>query len=205
MANYNRKDSLYRQAKSEGYRSRAAYKLKELDSRFGLLKRGSKVLDLGAWPGGWLQVAAERVGNSGLVVGVDLVEIEEIKHDNVRLIQGDVREEHTLERLSEAAGGRYDLVISDMAPKLTGIRAVDEIASVGLAELALFAAQRLLRPGGIFAAKVFKGNEIERFVKSTRPMFNKFSRVKLKSTRKTSNECYVIGFGLRDIEEFTQE
>ena len=192
---YERKDHLYLKAKEEGYRSRAAYKLIELDKRFGLLKHGSRVVDLGAWPGGWLQVAAKKVGNSGLVVGIDLQKIEDLGKNNVKLITGDARDEENIQAMQSLAGGKFDLVLSDMSPKLSGVREVDSAASVGCAELALFIAQQLVKTGGNLVIKLFKSNDSEMFVKSMRPMFNKVKRVELDATRSSSNEFYVLGLG----------
>ena len=191
---YQRKDYLHQRAKDEGYRSRASYKLIELDKRFNLLRSGLKVLDLGAWPGGWLQVVARKLGNSGVIVGIDLQKIEDFGGDNVHLICGDARDEENLQAMLSLAGGRFDLVISDMSPKLTGIREVDSAATVGCAELALYLAQQSLRQGGNLVIKLFKSNDSEQFVKSMRPMFNKVKRVELDATRSSSNEFYVLGF-----------
>ncbi len=195
--NYNRKDHLYKKAKDDGHRSRAAYKLLEIDQKHKILRYGSKILDLGAWPGGWLQIAASKVGPRGLVVGIDLKEIEDFGEPNVRVLQGDVRDKESLEAMLELAGGKYDTVISDMSPKLTGIKEVDSAQTVGCAELALWVAQQTLKHGGSFAVKLFKAAGADEFVKSTRPYFNKVVRLELKSTRKTSNEFYVVGLGFK--------
>lgn len=194
---YNRKDHFYNKAKSDGYRSRAAYKLIELDQRYALLKPGFKVLDLGCWPGGWVQVAASRVGPNGLVVGIDLVQVDEVGYTNVHLLTGDARDESVIASAEEKAGGKFDILISDMSPKLTGIKEADQAGTVACAELALWLAGRLVRPSGNFVAKVFKGGDTDGFVKAARPLFNKLTRVELDSTRKTSNEFYVIGLGLK--------
>lgn len=190
---YNRQDRFYKQAKSEGYRSRAAFKLIELNSKYKLLKPGMAVFDLGAWPGGWLQVTTGIVGESGLVVGVDLVEIAPLPDPNVHLIVGDAREESVISQaLALNNGARFDLLVSDMSPKLTGIREADQAACVGCAELAVYVAQTTLRVGGDLVIKVFKGNEIDQFVQQIRKRFKKVIRSKLDSTRTTSNESYLI-------------
>lgn len=195
--NYNRKDHLYMKAKEEGYQSRASYKLIELNKKYALLKPGFKVLDLGAWPGGWMQVASEAVGPRGLVVGIDFVEIAQIGGANTHSLQGDVADDEVIKKAFDLAGGKFDLVVSDMSPKLTGIKDLDRTAAVGCAELALFVAQRTLRAGGNFVAKVFKGNETEEFYRATRPFFERLVRIELDSTRRTSNEFYIVGFGLK--------
>lgn len=197
MATYNRKDHFYNQAKEQGFKSRASFKLMELNDRFNLLRSGMKVLDLGAWPGGWLQVAVQRLGKSGKIVGIDLVPIEEFQQPNVLCITGDVRDEENLLAAKEFAGAAFDLVMSDMSPKLSGIREVDQAASVGCAELAFWVCEQQLRPGGNFIVKVFKGNETEEFRRSILKRFDKLQRCELKSTRKTSNEFYLVGLGFR--------
>ncbi len=195
---YQRKDHLYQKAKDEGYRSRAAYKLIELDKRFELLKRGSTVLDLGAWPGGWLQVAAERVAHSGTVVGIDLQMIDPLPEPWVRLLCGDARDEEMRRALRELAPRGYSTVLSDMSPKLTGIREADSVGTVACGELALFIAQAVLAEEGKLAIKLFKSNESEQFVKSMRSMFNTVKRVELDATRSSSNEFYVVGIGFKN-------
>ncbi len=194
---YNRKDHFYQKAKDEGYRSRAAYKLIELDKKYQLLRPGIKVIDLGAWPGGWLQVVSERLGAGGIVVGIDLVEIDEVGVPNVKTLTGDVSDEANLDKAKELAGGSFDLVLSDMSPKLSGIKEADRYGAVACAELALFAAQKLLNTEGNLVIKVFKSNETEAFVKTCRPLFNKVIRAELDSTRKTSNEFYIVCLGLK--------
>lgn len=191
---YNRKDHLYQKAKEAGYRSRAAYKLKEIQAAYKIIQNGNSVLDVGAWPGGWCQVALEYVGPTGSVWGIDLAALDPIDDPRCHLITGDARD---LETLLPTPAPRFDCVISDMSPKLTGIREADQAGIVACAELALWVAQQFLKPGGNFVVKVFKGNEVETFVKSARPMFNKLVRSELDSTRTTSNEFYVIGLGFK--------
>ena len=199
--NYNRKDHLYEKAKAEGFRSRAAYKLKELQQKFGIIRPGFKVLDLGCWPGGWLQVASQYVGGAGRVVGIDLVETEPLPSNRVSIIAGDARDEEVRERAFKEAGGDFDSIISDMSPKLTGISEVDRMAAVGLNELTLWMATQCLRPGGSTVMKVFKGNETEEFFrKELRPAFEKVVRCELDSSRKTSSEYYLVAFGFRKRE-----
>jgi 23S rRNA (uridine2552-2'-O)-methyltransferase len=194
MSQYDRKDHLYQKAKEEGYRSRAAYKLIEIQESYGLIRSGDSVLDVGAWPGGWLQVALEFVGQKGSVTGIDLVAIDPIDDPRCHLITGDARD---LDTLIENQGAHFDVVISDMSPKLSGIKEADQAGIVGCAELALWVATQFLKNGGNFAVKLFKGGQVETFVKTARPMFNKLVRTELKSTRNTSNEFYVIGLGFK--------
>lgn len=196
-AAYNRKDHYYNRAKEESFRSRASFKLLELDKKYGLLKPGMCVLDLGAWPGGWLQVAAQKVGRGGAAVGIDLVALDPFEEENIHIIVGDARESENLEKAVSLAGRKFDVVISDMSPKLSGIKEVDRMAAIACSELALFAASQVLREGGNFVTKVFKSNETEEFVRSSRSQFGKFVRCELDSTRKTSNEFYLVGLGYR--------
>jgi|688.fasta_scaffold01624_19 23S rRNA (uridine2552-2'-O)-methyltransferase len=194
MSEYNRKDHLYQKAKEEGYRSRAAYKLIEVQDAYKIIKSGNRVLDVGAWPGGWTQVALNYVGDSGSVTAIDLQALDPIDDPRCKLIAGDARD---LEQILGTNEPSFDVVVSDMSAKLTGIKEADQAAAVGCAELALYVAQQNLKQGGNFLVKVFKGGDVEGFVKSTRPMFNKVLRSELKSTRNTSNEFYVIGLGFK--------
>lgn len=192
---YNRKDHLYQRAKDEGYRSRAAYKLIELNQLHRLFRSGERVLDLGCWPGGWMQVASKAVGPAGIVVGVDLVTIEPLPHQNVRFIEGDARSEEMLHQLNSLVPDKFHSVISDMSPKLTGIKEADMAGSVGCAEACLEIAKHLLLPNGSFVVKLFKSQESDNFVKAVRPFFEKIKRCELDSTRSTSNEFYFVGLG----------
>lgn len=194
---YERKDHLYKLAKQEGYRSRAAYKLIELDQKYQIVNVGERILDLGSWPGGWLQVAAELTGREGLVVGVDLVEIDPLPFEQIKFVSGDVCDDDVIKRLLEISGEKYDVVLSDMSPKLTGIKEADAAGVVGLAELAVFVAERTLRADGSFVVKLFKTGETERFFRSLRPLFAKLFRTELKSSRGSSNEFYCIGLGFK--------
>ena len=194
---YNRKDHLYRKAKDEGLRSRAAYKLVEINAKFKLIGSSCKLIDLGAWPGGWLQVALKSMGPNGLAVGIDLVEIEDLDDPRLKLIVGDVRDDHNIESALRISQGPFDVLLSDMSPKLTGIREVDQSATLGLAELCFSVAKKLLRAEGHLVCKVFKGGETDLFVKSLRPLFNKLVRTELDSSRNTSNESYLVGLGYK--------
>ena len=197
MANYDRKDGLYKQAKASGYRSRAFFKLEEIQKKHKIIKKGDKVIDMGAWPGGWLQCARKFVGSSGLVTGIDLVEIDPFENKNIFTIKGDLRDPEPIEEALSLADGKYDVLVSDMSPKLSGIKDADRLASVALLELAAFLAAQVLRVGGSFVAKGFKCNETEEFIRATRPAFSKLVRLELKSTRKTSKEFYIVGFGYK--------
>lgn len=197
---YNRKDHYYSQAKESGKRSRAYYKIQELDKKYQIFSRQTSVLDLGAWPGGWMQYALERVGDRRPVVGIDLVELDSFLNENAHTVVGDVRDEEALREVVALAGERFHVLVSDMSPKLTGIKSADRGQAVHLAELALWAAEFCLKPGGTFVAKMFKSGEADSFYRSSLPRFDKLRRTELRSTRGSSNEFYIVGEGFRSTE-----
>lgn len=198
MAAYERKDAVYRRAKREGFRSRAAIKLEEIDRVFSLLRPGQRVVDLGCWPGGWLQVCADRVGPRGRVVGVDVAHTEEVERPNVVALTSDVYDESLAGRVAEALGGPADLVLSDLAPKLSGIAASDSARHAALVHRALDLARAWLAPGGIFLAKLFMDAEYQELIRDIRATFSTVKSRKLDTTRKGSSELYVCGRGLKE-------
>jgi 23S rRNA (uridine2552-2'-O)-methyltransferase len=175
-------------AKQQGFRSRAAFKLMELDDRFKLITKACRVLDLGAAPGGWSQVALLR--GAGQVVGVDLLPIEPIQ--GATLIQGDFEDPEMPVRLIELLGGAPDVVLSDMAPNTTGHAATDHIRIMGLAELALHFACGILAPGGSFVAKVFQGGSEREMLIPMKQRFASVKHAKPPASRKESSELYVV-------------
>ncbi|HJQ83358.1 MAG TPA: FtsJ-like methyltransferase family protein [Candidatus Binatia bacterium] len=190
---YRRKDAYYRRARAAGYRARSAYKLAEIDARFRLLHPGDRVLDLGAWPGGWLQVALERVGPEGRVVGVDIVPIEPLDAANVALVTGDVRERATLDAAVVRLGGRADILLSDLAPKLSGVRATDEARAAELLDAMLDALPIVLRRGGRLLAKVFMDPGYDAMIDRLRTCFATIRTTRPEATRRGSAELYVVG------------
>ena len=194
---YERKDAHYRRARAEGYRARSVYKLAELDRRWRLLRRGDAVIDLGAWPGAWLQLARERVGAEGRVVGVDLARIDKLPAPNVAVVVGDVRDPATVDTLLERLGRPADVVLSDLAPKLTGIRATDEARSQELNETTLALLPRLLAPGGRFVMKTFMSGDFEATLRAARALFDEVKTTRPGATRRGSSELYVIALGFR--------
>lgn len=194
---YERKDAHYRRARAEGYRARSVYKLAELDRRWRLLRRGDAVVDLGAWPGAWLQLARERVGAEGRVVGVDLAKIERLPAPNVALVVGDVRDPATADAIVARLGRPADVVLSDLAPKLTGIRATDEARSHELIETTLALLPRLLAPGGRLVMKTFMSGDFEATLRATRARFDEVKTTRPDATRRGSSELYVLGLGFR--------
>ena len=189
-------DPYVQRAKKEGWRSRAAFKLMEIDDKDRLLRRGEVVVDLGATPGGWSQVAARRVGDDGLVLALDLLEMEPIH--GVHFIQGDFREDEVLRQLEERlAGRRVGLVMSDMAPNMSGVPLVDQARIMYLAELGLEFSRAHLKPDGAFLVKVFQGTDYEAFIRAMREAFKGVAVRKPDASRDRSAELYVLGRALR--------
>lgn len=189
-------DAYVHRARREGYRSRAAYKLLEIDTRDRLLKPGRTVVDLGAAPGGWSQVAARRIGPAGRVIALDRLAMEPLS--GVDFIQGDILDETVLATVMERLGsGRADLVISDMAPNISGMDAIDQPRSVYLAELALDLARQVLGPGGDLLVKVFQGTGSEAYVRDLRSAFRKVATRKPKASRARSREIYLVARDFR--------
>ncbi len=196
-------DPYVARAKAEGYRSRAAYKLLELDERYRLLRKGQRVVDLGAAPGGWSQVAARAVGSTEaqpLVVGIDYLEMDPIP--GVVLLKQDFTEDSAPAALIAAIGGhKADLVLSDMAAPTTGHRATDHLRIVHLVELAADFAIRVLAPGGAFVAKVFQGGTEHELLAELKRHFASTFHAKPPSSRKESAETYLVAKGFRDVGE----
>ena len=184
-------DVYVQRAKAEGYRSRAVFKLMEINERDRLLKPGMTVVDLGAAPGGWSQYAARAVGRSGRVIALDILAIDPLS--NVEIIQGDFREEPVLHELIARVGERgADLVLSDMAPNTSGIDAVDQPRAMYLAELALDLAGQVLKPGGSLLVKLFQGVGFDEFVRECRRRFGRVVTRKPKASRARSREVYLL-------------
>jgi len=194
---YNPRDYYFHKAKAENYAARSAFKLEEIDQRFKIIRPGQQVLDLGAAPGSWSQYAARKIGERGKVLGIDLQKIT-IKLPNVTFIQADLRDS-ALESIMGAQGFQppFDLVLSDMAPKTSGIRITDQARSLELCEIALSAACRFLRPGGAFVVKLFHSDDFEEFRSKMRAAFEKVEVLRPKSTRKESKEIFLIGKGFQ--------
>ncbi|QQS54514.1 MAG: 23S rRNA (uridine(2552)-2'-O)-methyltransferase RlmE [Candidatus Competibacteraceae bacterium] len=189
-------DEYVRRAQAEGYRSRSVYKLLEIQEKDRLLRPGVTAVDLGAAPGGWSQLATRLVGPRGVVIALDVLPLEPLA--GVEFIQGDFREAAVLERLLNALNNRpVDLVISDMAPNTTGIKAVDQPRGMYLAELALDFARQCLRPGGDFLVKVFQGEGVDPFLRELRAAFAAVSPRKPKASRARSAEQYALARNYR--------
>ncbi len=189
-------DPYVKLAQKEGYRSRAAYKLLWLDEKDHLLKPGMTVVDLGAAPGGWCQVAIKKVGERGRVIGIDLLPVQAIP--GVTLFEADFTSDEGLALVEEALEGRkIDLVLSDMAPNLSGVKDADQAKHYGLAELALDFAVQWLKPDGAFVVKVFQGAGFEEFVRQARQAFRQVHVRKPEASRDESRENFLVGKGLK--------
>ena len=189
-------DTYVQRAKSEGYRSRAAFKLMEIDDRDHLIRAGEVVVDLGATPGGWSQVAAKRMQGKGRVIALDLLEMEPLH--GVEFIQGDFREDVVLNQLETTlAGEKVGLVLSDMAPNMSGILLSDQARVMHLAELGLEFSRGWLKPNGAFLVKVFQGYGFEEFVREMRAVFKSVATRKPDASRDRSAEIYLFGKGLK--------
>jgi len=186
-------------AKHEGYRSRASYKLLEIIERDHLLKPGMRVVDLGATPGGWSQVVAQKLAGHGKVIALDLLEMVPLA--GVTFIQGDFREDAVLAELVKALDGRpVDLVISDMAPNLSGVGLVDQARAMHLAELALEFALQHLKPGGDFLVKMFQGDGFDEYIRALRGHFSQVATRKPKASRGRTNETFLLAKDLTRAE-----
>jgi len=184
-------DPFVKQAQIDGYRSRSAYKLIELDERDRLMRPGMRVLDLGSAPGGWSQVAAKAVGAKGRVLATDILPMDPI--GNVDFIQGDFTSDTVVEQIKAWLGdGKFDLVVSDIAPNLSGIDSADQARSIHFLELALDTVRLMLKPGANFVAKMFQGQGSDEYVKELRKHFGKISIRKPKASRPESREVYIV-------------
>ena len=197
---YQPKDGYFRKAKREGYRSRAAYKLVEIHQRFRLMRSGSRVVDLGAAPGGWLQVVSDLVGPRGIAYGFDLQSIEPFSQPNIKVCELDLLSENAVPQIRGMLGGAADCVLSDMAPRLSGIRDADLSRGLELVETAYTVACGLLRPGGAFLFKTFTGVELKDLIEAMSGQFDNVQRVRVNATRKGSAEMYVVARGFRKID-----
>ncbi|RJP22166.1 MAG: RlmE family RNA methyltransferase [Deltaproteobacteria bacterium] len=194
---YDRKDTWYRQAKKEGYRSRAAYKLTQLVAKEKAVRAGDRVIDAGAAPGGWSQVILERVGARGKVAAVDLLPVEPIPGANIRFWKRDLTDTALPAELLAFLGGKADAVVSDAAPNTTGSTFTDQARSADLVRAVFGLARETLREGGTFLAKIFGGAESDAVYRELKPYFAELRRVRPEATRKESFELYLLGKGFR--------
>jgi len=192
-----KKDPYYKRSKEQDYRSRASFKLSQLDKKYKIIKKGSAVVDLGNAPGGWSQVALEKVGEEGLVLGVDLQKIKPFIEKNFHFIRGDFTAESVQEKITDIIDGKADVIISDASPKLSGIKDVDHLRSIDLANSVIDIANNVLEENGNLLIKVFQGEEYKNLIDNIRKKFKILKTTKPASSRKKSSEMYVIGLKYR--------
>lgn len=186
-------DPFSAEARAQGYRSRAAFKLSEIDDRFKLIRKGSKVIDLGCAPGGWVQIALQR--GASRVIGIDLLPVDPLPP--AEMVQMDFTDPAAAPLLMEMLGGQPDLVLSDMAPNTVGHRETDHLRIIGLIELAADFATSVLKPGGSFVAKAFQGGETATIMAALKKRFNRVQNVKPKASRADSSEVFLVATGFR--------
>ena len=194
----HRKDYFYLKAKEEDYRSRASYKLIQTARKYQFIKPCDVVVDLGAAPGGWLQVVRKIVGTKGFVLGVDLVDIKPLEYANVVTIVGNITESETANRIAAILPRRADVVISDVSPHVSGIWEVDHARQIDLANKSLEIASLVLKGDGNFFVKVFQGELFSSFLNSVKKSFTDVKVIKPRASRKESAEIYVLGLGFKD-------
>lgn len=193
-----KREHFYKEAKRVGYRARSAFKLQQIQARFHLIPKNGIIVDLGAAPGGWSQVAKELVGDQGLVIGVDLSGIKPL--GNIRFLQGDITEPITVERIKDLMNGRKaDVVLSDMAPDISGNYSVDQARSAWLCESALGVTDQVLRSGGDFVCKIFEGEDMKDFLQKIRQRFEVVKIFSPEASRKSSSEVYIIAKSFKTI------
>jgi 23S rRNA (uridine2552-2'-O)-methyltransferase len=186
-----KKEHFYKEAKRVGYRARSAFKLQQIQNKFHLIPKDSIVVDLGAAPGGWSQVAKELVGTDGVVIGVDLSTIKPF--EGVQFLQGDVTKTETLEQIKDLMKGRNaDVILSDMSPDISGNYSVDQARSAWLCDCALHVVTQILQPGGHFICKIFEGEDTNAFLKKVKQQFMVVKTFSPEASRKSSSEVYII-------------
>jgi 23S rRNA (uridine2552-2'-O)-methyltransferase len=190
-----KKDQFHRLAKKRGYRSRASFKLLQIAKKYQFIKLGDRVLDLGAAPGGWLQAARQLVGSQGQVLGVDRAPIDSLPYQNVSTLVTDVTETTGIDQIKSRAGSGFDVVLSDLAPDVSGVWGVDQARQVELARSALRIARLFLRSSGNMLVKVFQGSELEDFRAEMKNSFRTLRIVKPPASRPESAELYFLGLG----------
>lgn len=192
-----RRDYYYKKAKEEKYRSRAAYKLLQVVKKHPFMKKGNVVVDLGAAPGGWIQVARKIVGSKGFVLGIDLRPIEPFSEGNVRTIVGDITEQETLQQIVKFLPKKVDAVISDASPNISGVWEVDHARQIDLGKQALKITLETLKPSGSFLVKIFQGDMLNDFIDEVKQNFEAVKIIKPKASRAKSSEIFILGLHLK--------
>jgi len=192
-----KKEHFYKEAKRVGYRARSAFKLKQIQKKFKIIQKGNIVIDLGAAPGGWSQVAKELVGEQGTVIGIDISPIKPI--DGITFLQGDLTEDSTIHKIREIVGdNKADIILSDMSPDISGNYSVDHARSIYLCEHSLQIADLLLKPRGNFVCKAFTGEDLQEFIRKTHQRFKMVKQFSPPASRKSSSETYIIARSLQN-------
>ena len=194
---YEWKDFYYNKAKEEGFKSRAAYKLIEINNKHQILKRGRAVLDLGCAPGGWLQIVLNSVGKEGSVIGVDKTKFEFPQRNNLKILTLDIEDENDRGNFLKEIEKKFDVILSDMAPKISGIRDADNARMRSLWEISLELCRSLLKPKGDLLIKAFHSNELNEFKKSLAKYFEKINLIVPEAKRRSSSETYILARGFR--------
>ena len=193
-----KREHFYKEAKRIGYRARSAFKLKQIQKRFKIIQRGDMVIDLGAAPGGWSQVAKELVGEQGTVIGIDLSPIEPI--NGITFLQGDLTEDSTIQKIRQMIGNnKADVVLSDISPNISGNYSIDHARSIWLCEHSLKLAENLLKPNGNFVCKAFDGEFLQDFIKKTHKKFKTVKQISPIASRKSSSEIYIIAASFKKL------
>ncbi len=192
-----KKDPYYKRAKADDYRSRASYKLKQLDKKYKIIRKGDTVVDLGAAPGGWSQVAMEKVEEEGIVVAVDLNRIKPLDGENFYRIRGDFTDENVQNKIKKIVGGHTKVLISDASPTLTGIKDIDHLRSIDLIESVISIGDNILEDKGNIVIKAFQGEEYKNLIDKLKKKFKVLKTTKPPSSRKKSSEMYIIGLGFK--------
>ncbi|WP_461461744.1 RlmE family RNA methyltransferase [Methanobrevibacter sp.] len=192
-----KKDPYYKRAKADDYRSRASYKLKQLDKKYKIIRKGDTVVDLGAAPGGWSQVALEKVEDEGIVVAVDLNRIKPLPEENFYRIRGDFTKEEIQNKITKIVGGKTKVLISDASPSLTGIKDIDHLRSIDLIETVVSIGDNILEDKGNIVIKAFQGGEYKNLIDRLKKKFKVLKTTKPPSSRKKSSEMYIVGLGFK--------
>ncbi len=190
-------DPYYKRAKANDYRSRASYKLKQLDKKYKIIRKGDTVVDLGAAPGGWSQVALEKVEEEGIVVAVDLNRIKPLPEENFYRIRGDFTSEEVQGKITKLIGGKTKVLISDASPSLCGIKDIDHLRSIDLIESVIGICDNILEDKGNIVIKAFQGGEYKNLIDGIKKKFKVLKTTKPPSSRKKSSEMYIVGLGFK--------
>ena len=191
-----KREHFYKEAKRVGYRARSAFKLQQIQKKYHIFSKKDLVIDLGAAPGGWSQVAKELVGESGIVIGIDILPIKPL--EDVHFIQGDITEKETIEEIKQQMKNKKaDVILSDMSPDITGNYSVDQARSIWLCNNALETTETTLKPGGHFICKIFEGEDIKKFITTVKQRFCMVKKFSPAASRKSSSEIYLIAKSLK--------